>query len=140
MESEERTDVFTQGFEDEAGGVICDQREAEPLPGEEIPQQAPEEADADRSREILRFTQTYPEVRASDVPDEVWNRVRDGEKLTEAYTRYEADILRQENARLRAENDIRQRERVNRERSAGSMSGSGGPVRDAFDEGWDTLL
>ncbi len=128
-------DIFSEGFEDEAGGIVPDERMSENLPGE-----AREMTDGEKEekrQEIMRFVRQFPGVRPGDVPDEVWMRVHQGESLTDAYSRYEMDRLRRENEALRTERDKRERRRELGRRSAGSQTGVGGGERDPFDDGWD---
>lgn len=148
-------DYFSDSFSDEAGGIVSDERDAEELPvpessGDEepdghlveapvIPVEEPGERDEARGRDLELFVRTYPGVRPQDVPAEVWERARRGESLVTAYMRYEAGLLRRENQRLVREAKLRNTERANRERSAGSQLGSGVGARrpDPFEDGWE---
>ncbi len=139
MENEK--DVFSEGWGDE--GIVADERISEELPKEEAPEEAgkaaPESPPAEGGKdegEIRRFVRAFPQVRGEDIPREVWERVRAGERLTEAFLGYETRRLREENERLRRAGEQRER---NAARSAGSQTGQGaGGVRmDAFDEGWE---
>ena len=60
-----------------------------------IAQKAQEQAQA-RQRDIEAFYRAYPGVDPKGIPQEVWNEVKNGESLTNSYTRYE-------NRRLQAE-------------------------------------
>lgn len=142
MESEK--DIFSEGWGDE--GVVADERAAEELPEEEAPEEedagteVPESAPPANGRrdegEVRRFVRAFPEVRGEDIPREVWERVREGESLTEAFLGWETRRLREENERLRRAGDQRER---NAARSAGSQmgQGAGGTRLDAFDDGWE---
>lgn len=83
---------------------------------------------------LLRFAREYPEVRAEEIPQEVWTAFREGKgELCDLFARRENRQLRQSLAALQ------QNER-NRERSTGSRQSAGSSgKRDAFDEGWDSL-
>ena len=165
--SEQRNDIFADAWEDEAGGIVADSRQDEELP--EDARDAPEARDPDpdapgepgdgiprpegpaepvpggrsaaerRDREIGEFMREYPDVRAEDIPPEVWGRVAAGESLLSAYSRHEARALRRENAALVGQIVRQERARVNRQRSAGSQmgAGTGKSVRDPFDDGWE---
>ena len=85
----------------------------------------------------------YPEVKAQDIPREVWDAVRGGESLVAAYARHEAKALRAEVDKLRAQAETQakaaKKNDENRQKAApGAQSaGSAAASRDAFDEGWD---
>ncbi len=141
MENEK--DIFSEGWGDE--GIVADERVSEELPeeeapeaeeGTEVPESPPAQAGKRDEGEIRRFVRAFPQVRGEDIPREVWERVREGVGLTEAFLGYEARRLREENERLRRAGEQRAR---NAARSAGSQAGrgSGGVKADAFDEGWE---
>lgn len=140
---EEANDIFSEGWSD--GNTVSDGREPEDLPEEDgADTDAPEkEAAADGPGEdgaleaqFVAFVRRFPDVRGEDIPREVWEAVRRGETLTEAYLASETARLRAENEALRA---IRDRRELNLSRSAGSQTGTGAgsEKRDAFEEGWD---
>lgn len=106
-------------------------QEAENNKEPETPEQ---DTDAARKRDnFVAFAEAYPEVKASDIPQEVWDEFSKGETLTNAYAKWENKQLKE---KLRnAENQIK-----NRERSTGSRAtGGAGRTKDAFDEGWDMV-
>ncbi len=153
------SDYFSESFNDEAGGIVSDERGEEELPeefpgetedaegaGEEsesnlpvVPMADPGADEKARGRDLALFVRTYPGVRPEDVPKEVWDRARRGESLVTAYMRYESGRLRRENERLTRQARELGTERVNRLRSAGSQLGSGAGERrrDPFDAGWE---
>lgn len=86
--------------------------------------------------EIARFMKAYPEVRAENIPREVWDEVnRNDGDLVGAYRSWENRQLKAEIEKLKKE---AHNER-NTQRSTGPRKSSGtGKVKDAFDEGWDS--
>ena len=81
-----------------------------------IARKAQEQAQA-RQRDIEAFYRAYPGVDPKGIPQEVWNEVKSGDSLTNAYTRYE-------NRRLQAELAAERQNRANREKAPGSMGGN----------------
>ena len=68
----------------------------------------------------------------------VWEEVRKGDTLVNAYGRYEAEQLRAENQRLQQELAAKEQNEKNKQNTIGSMkSGSGIQKVDAFMEGFD---
>ena len=81
-------------------------------------------------RDFLDFARKHPELKSSDIPEQVWAEVRRGKTLSEAYMRHENAVM---SARLR---ELEQLE-LNRSRAAGSRSSAGNTKgADPFDEGW----
>lgn len=79
--------------------------------------QVQEQAQA-RQRDIQAFYQAYPGVDPKAIPQEVWNAVREGQSLTNAYTMHE-------NRRLQAELAAERQNRHNSAASPGSLGGEG---------------
>lgn len=79
-----------------------------------------------QERELAAFIRAYPDVNASDIPPQVWEAVRNGECLLDAYRRFEFQRLRQDNRVLRERLEREAWSRRNRERSAGSQRSAGG--------------
>ncbi len=86
----------------------------------------------DVTAEIRRFAQTYPEVKATEIPQKVWDDFRAGKgDLTSLYTMTENAALRQKVAAL-------EQNEKNRGRSTGSMKSAGNrPAKSAMQEVWD---
>ena len=53
-----------------------------------------------RNKEFDTFLQTYPDVKAEDIPTEVWAEFTAGKSLLDAYARVEVSKLKQEIAAL----------------------------------------
>lgn len=79
--------------------------------------QAYRQAKEARQRDFTDFMRAYPKVKADEIPREVWESVRGGRNLTEAYTMYE-------NRRLQTELAAERQNRKNQETSPGSLGGS----------------
>lgn len=90
-------------------------------------------AEEKRRKDFLAFSKANPNVKAQDIPAEVWQRVQDGMSLTDAYSLYELKGLREENTRLKNEAAVRKQKEKNTARSTGSMSTSGKEPKPKFD-------
>lgn len=93
-----------------------------------IKQQAMQAQQA-RQRDIQQFYAAYPKVDPKSIPQEVWAAVRGGDTLTNAYTRYENQLLQAEISALK------QNEK-NKHRSPGSLSSNSGKEMDEIDRIW----
>ena len=108
---------------------------AEEPAGKDEPESKPDaENDAAvRAKMFSDFMVEYPDVKAEDIPKEVWNECVKTGDLTGAYRKYE-------NTQLKAQLDELKRDQRNKERSTGSWRSAGASTpKDAFDEGWDSL-
>ena len=86
-----------------------------------------------RAKMFSDFMAEYPDVKAEDIPKEVWNECANTGDLTGAYRKYE-------NAQLKAQLDELKRDQRNKERSTGSWRSAGASTpKDAFDDGWDSI-
>lgn len=96
----------------------------------EVPEEKPQET---TPVEVKRFMEVYPNVKAEDIPQSVWDDVKRTGDLLGAYTRYE-------NAELKRRMTALETNKKNEERSTGSRKTAGSAkARDAFDEGWDSI-
>lgn len=98
----------------------------------EKPTEKPTEADkeTDRQQSFLRFSREFPEVKAEDIPGEVWKDFAEGKGDL-------ADLFaRQENKRLKAELAAVKQDAENRKKSTGSRATAGSAKMSAFDEAW----
>lgn len=111
-----------------------------------VQQRHKEEADNSKSEKIEdktdfnpqidRFLAVYPDVKAADIPQEVWDQAMrlDGDLLT-AYLHYENKMLKEENARKQQEI----RNTKNKNRSTGPLKSAGANrQKDDFLDGWDS--
>lgn len=86
---------------------------------------------------FVDFRRAYPEVKSEDIPNEVWNRVKDGMSLLDAYRLHEAEGLREELSRLREAEAKREQAEKNAARSMGSRKTSG---KEAHTDLWEKYL
>jgi len=98
-----------------------------------------EEADnkdkTDTNAMIDRFLSVYPDVKASDIPQSVWDDARKTGDLLVPYQAFEIKRLKEENEKTK---QSVQNER-NKERSTGPRRTAGATTpKDSFDEGWDS--
>lgn len=104
---------------------------------------APEKAEAPAAEQegkkatdneaVQKFVAAYPNVKAEDIPQSVWQEVQKTGDLLGAYTRYE-------NAELKKRISAMETNEKNARRSTGSRKTAGsGKARDPFDEGWDSI-
>jgi hypothetical protein len=83
------------------------------------PQDPEAEAEARRKADIEAFLREYGHVKPEDIPQEVWDKVREGATLVDAYRSYEIAQLKAENQRLKqemAEAEKRHKEEIEAER------------------------
>ena len=122
-------------------------REIESLRSGGTGELSPEER---RRRDCESFVKSFPEAASrlrrdrGAIPEEVWEEVRRGASLTDAYAahvrRREAAEKDTELARLRSELERERRERENARRSAGSAVSAGGdPPYDPIKAGWNSI-
>lgn len=118
-------------------GIVANERKALQLEAQKKAIEAKTaESDQKNSRmqeEVKAFAAEYPE-QARDpeksIPKEVWDAVRKGETLLNAYRAYD-------NKQLRAELEKRKQEEKNKARSTGSQSTAGKRTQmDDFDAAW----
>ncbi len=97
------------------------------------------EADQRRNADFAAFISAYPDVQAKDIPQEVWQSVRQGQSLVTAYAMHDAKAARAEIARMKAEAETARKNAENRAKAAPSATTAGSPSQtpDAFEEGWD---
>lgn len=91
--------------------------------------EAAEQKRANERAQYSRFLQEYPDVKAADIPEEVWQRFRRGMDLTASYAIYENKTLK---------NQVQQykQNEVNKQKSVGSVKGDSSETNsDAFLEG-----
>lgn len=88
-----------------------------------------ERAQAQR-KDMEAFLAVYPNVKATEIPKEVWQRVAVGGSLVTEYTRWE-------NTQLRAQLAARESQQNAAEKAPGSMTSRGQKGRKTIDDYWD---
>lgn len=83
------------------------------------------------------FAKAYPDVDPAAIPNGVWEAFNRGETLVSAYARERNKALEAEIARMKSEQETRDRNAANAARSTGSQSSAGKTGSDeAFDALW----
>ena len=91
---------------------------------------AEENKEAERQQSFLRFSKEFPEVKAEEIPADVWKDFAEGKgDLADLYAR-------QENKRLKAELAAMKQNEENRKKSTGSRATAGSAKKSAFDDAW----
>lgn len=81
--------------------------------------------------EIQNFVTEHPDVKANEIPQEVWNEVKAGKSLSSAY-------LKWENGQLAAKVKALETNKANTGKGTGSMKSAGKETqKDPFSQGWD---
>lgn len=106
-------------------------RETKNPPPAEEQQKTEQDAEKEKlSKSIQRFLKEYPDVKATDVPQEVWKDYHNGRAdLLECYELYQ-------NKKLREELKTLKQNQKNKERSTGSKKSAGKKSADPWFEGW----
>lgn len=92
-------------------------------------QRQAQEAVQARQRDIAQFCRTYPGVDPKAIPQEVWEAVKSGDTLTNAYTMHE-------NKRLAAELAAERQNKANKANTPGSLGGNSAAEMDEIDRLW----
>ena len=110
-------------------------RRLQALEGAQRQREAEEQARAAaqaRNRDLAAFVKAYPDV--TEFPEEVVAAISQGEKPLAAYQAYE-------NKQLKAKLAAYQKNEENKQKTAGSMKGSGASEEaDAFSSGFDSAF
>lgn len=94
--------------------------------------------DEQRQKDLAAFAAARPDVKAHEIPREVWADFRDGISLIDAYGRFENKQLRERVKVLETEVAAAKQNTINKERAAGSRASAGRRKEtDPFDDGWD---
>ena len=93
---------------------------AKPATQKAAPNKATEGNDA-----VQKFVEKYPHVKAEEIPQSVWDEVRETGDLVSAYGKYENSKKDDEIASLRKEIEVLKQNSKNERRSAGSSGSSG---------------
>jgi len=98
-------------------------------------------ADGEHDPGFAEFVVKYPRVDPREIPGQVWDAVRGGKTLSEAWDKWVSDgelaQLRAENRRLARELENERRASENKRRSAGSRRGPRGATQDEIDRIWE---
>ena len=120
------------------GNELSEEEALKRVRAEKQKAETPEEdtAPADFDDQVTEFLKLYPNVKSDEIPAEVWEMVKGGTRLLNAYQANEIKQLRSEDAKHKQE----EINRKNEKRSTGSLNSAGASrQKDAFDEGWDSI-
>ena len=90
--------------------------------------------------EANRFRMLFPDVKAEEIPPEVWEDYDRGGNLADAWNKNQMQQLRSENETLRRELDGLKQEKKNEQRSTGSRKSAGASQRSKVDDAWEEAL
>jgi hypothetical protein len=95
------------------------------------------EAEQRQKEDIARFQKKYKDVDPKTIPEEVWNAVRDGELLTDAYGDYQRRELERQLKEAKEKLAIRTKNESNKQKSLGSLQSTKQETgKDPFLEGF----
>ena len=95
------------------------------------------EAEQRQREDIARFQKKYKDVDPKTIPEEVWNAVRDGELLTDAYGDYQRRELERQLKEAKEKLAIRTKNESNKQKSLGSLQSTKQETgKDPFREGF----
>lgn len=124
-----RADRNGTDYEAEKAKLTADQQKEQP---QQQSQPQFDVLDAMRKESYSQFVQVYPNVKAADIPQEVWDDMQTTNNLVASYAKYEVK-------KLREENKVLQQNATNKARAVGSMksSGKGSYEKSEFDRVFD---
>ena len=97
----------------------------------------PEQTQNRNSQMIDEFISVFGNVKAEEIPKEVWDEATSTGDMVRPYQRYLNNKLQEENRKLQAELKAAKQQQKNAARSAGSAKSDGaGASKDPFDAGW----
>jgi len=83
------------------------------------------EQEEQRQADYQAFLETFPDVKPEDIPQSVWEEVKQGKSLVDAYTRYENQLLRQQLEGLQGKKEVEKKNEENKQATTGSVTGQG---------------
>lgn len=96
--------------------------------------------EASKAQMIQAFVNEFPDVKATDIPDNVWTECNKTGDLAGAYRKYATSLKDDEIKRLREENETLKQNQKNKDRSTGPRRSAGAATpKDPFDEAWDSF-
>ena len=115
-------------------GIVKNQRLERELKARESKLNATTDQNEKIKSDIDAFMKAYPELAADpkNLPQEVWDAVKAGEPLLNAYRAYEIKELRAQLEKQKAEAEKKLQKEINKSRSTGSMSTKGKKTEDDF--------
>ena len=97
-------------------------------------------SEAAKAQMIRAFVDEFPDVKATDIPADVWAECNRTGDLAGAYRKYADSLKNKEIARLTKENETLKQNQKNKDRSTGPRRSAGAATpKDPFDEAWDSF-
>ena len=78
-----------------------------------------------QQRNFEEFVSAYPDVKAEEIPSEVWVEVSNGKSLVDAYAKHEVTILKAKVAEYESKLKAQEVNQTNANSSTGSVTGNG---------------
>ncbi len=115
-------------------GIVKNQRLERELKAQQAKLNATTDQNDKIKSDIDAFMKAYPDLAADpkNLPQEVWDAVKAGEPLLNAYRAYEIKQLRAQLEQQKAEAEKKLQKEINKSRSTGSMSTKGKKTEDDF--------
>jgi hypothetical protein len=115
-------------------GIVKNQRLERELKAQQAKMNETVDQNAKRDADIDAFMKAYPNLAADPkaLPQEVWDAVKGGESLLNAYRAYEIKELRAQLEQQKAEAEKKLQKEINKSRSTGSMGTKGKKTEDDF--------
>lgn len=87
---------------------------------------------------IKRFAQAHPDLKAEEIPKEIWDKVADGGDLGALWNEHENRQLKATIAELQSKLKTKEQNEKNKQRAVGSQKTAGAaPQKDPWFDGWD---
>lgn len=97
-------------------------------------------SEAAKAQMIRAFVNEFPDVKATDIPADVWAECSRTGDLAGAYRKYADSLKDSEIKRLKKENETLKQNQKNKDRSTGPRRSAGAATpKDPFDEAWDSF-
>lgn len=97
-------------------------------------------SEAAKAQMIRAFVNEFPDVKATDIPADVWAECSRTGDLAGAYRKYADGLKDSEIKRLTKENETLKQNQKNKDRSTGPRRSAGAATpKDPFDEAWDSF-
>lgn len=104
-------------------------------------QRRQQEIENRRNADINAWLEGHKDVDPKTIPQSVWEDVRKGDTLVNAYGRYELQQLKEQNARLQQQLKTQEQNARNKAASVGSMRSAGTKdTNDTFMTGFDSVF
>ena len=97
-------------------------------------------SEAAKAQMIRAFVNEFPDVKATDIPADVWAECSRTGDLAGAYRKYANDLKDKASGRQTKKNEPRKQNQKKKDRSTGPRRSAGAATpKDPFDEAWDSF-